>query len=290
MAMASARGPAEAATTGGFLDKTGAAAKTPRGTGPSVLGLSHVQKSPNWSFAGKPASDLEIKDLPGPGAYAMPPTDQTSRYSKASHFSFGTSAREVLTKQKIPGPGAYMPPSDFDKRGKSGWTMPDRKKEKPSTTKDNPAPGKYDISTKFGEGPKFTAAVKQKDNKVPEQPGPGDYDAVASEATGDRQPRCCFGKYGMTAPAGSTAANLSGQTPGPGTYTPGLYAETPRFTMKARPRDNKVDESPGPGSHGGHFSTLGDYKPAVTPKDRQGPTPRGGAGASHGRKPTITPS
>jgi len=258
-----------------------ASARTPRAGQPhTLLGLSHVQKAPNWSFGSKPPPDAD-KDVPGPGTYVVAGGESTSRYAKSSHFSFGSSAREVLTKQKIPGPGTYSPPSDFGKHGKGGFTMPERKMPRATGNRDYPAPGKYEIQSRVGEGPKFSASSKQKEKTVLAQPGPGDYDDVKSEATGDRQPRCCFGTAGSAA-----TASVSNATPGPGTYTPGLYAETPRFTMKAKPKQSKIEESPGPGSHGGHYSTLGDYKPSAARVG--GPSPRG-ASTGVGRKPTMTP-
>lgn len=253
------------------LASPGLASRSPRTVGgntTALLGLSHVQKSPNWSFAGKPPPDPD-KAIPGPGTYVPTPTDQTSRHQKASHFSFGTSAREVLSRVKIPGPGAYSPPSGFGRQG--GFSMPERRKEKPSSNTDTPAPGNYNVSPRLGEGPKFTVAGKQKDQRPPEQPGPGNYDAVPGDATGERMPRCCFHTATAAAPASISTAG-----PGPGAYSPGAYIETARFTMKARPREPKIVETPGPGAHGGHLSTLGDYRPAQ-PRPI-GLSPRGAAG------------
>lgn len=242
-----------------------------------MLGLSHVQKSPNWSFAGKAAPDAD-RDVPGPGTYQVSSAQQGSRFQKGSHYSFGSSGREVLTRTKIPGPGTYTLPSDIGKAG--GFSMPARKKDKPASCKDYPGPGNYSIPVRLGEGPKFSASAKQKEQKTSTQPGPGDYDSVPGETTGDRQPRCCFG----TATT-ANAASASNDRPGPGAYEPGHYAETPRFTMKARPRQPKIEETPGPGSHGGHFSSLGDYRPA-RPRS-SGVTPRGGAGGAGGAGRTV---
>lgn len=321
----------------GSTAQSGAGLKTPRnGQAQSLLGLSHVTKSPNWSFAGKAAPDLD-KEVPGPGTYALRSTGigQTPRLTKGDDrtgFSFGTSARMNLAKTKIPGPGAYTPPSDFGNKlgkprmpGKSEsnpkgerCTMPGRKMDKPTSNSENPAPGSYSVRAfegRIGDGPSFSAAGKKCEKTdaiqclpgcgdaqasggphhpmcplnvgsqaLRRDPGPGEYDAIASEVTGDRQPRCCFGTAGAAPPANPTQT----AGPGPGTYeAPGTYSETPRFTMKARPRQPKVEETPGPGSHGGHYSTLGDYRPAQQ-RPAPGTAPRTPEPGPVVQKPTAT--
>lgn len=223
----------------------------------SMLGLSHLGKSPTWSFPGRPPADADEK-VPGPGTYAVPATEVTSRFGKGPNFTFGTGAREVLSKAKLPGPGSYTVSREFGKQAIAYSLSPRKRAAEPrATSKDppGPGPGAHSVSSRFPEGPKFSVSPRREPSRA-QLPGPGDYDVAVSEANTERQPRCCFGTATQANPASGSL-----NTPGPGAYTPPTaVGEGPKFSMKGRFMDPKHELTPGPGSFGGHWSTLGDYR------------------------------
>eukprot|EP00443_Scrippsiella_acuminata_P018556 CAMPEP_0115302876 /NCGR_PEP_ID=MMETSP0270-20121206/70616_1 /TAXON_ID=71861 /ORGANISM="Scrippsiella trochoidea, Strain CCMP3099" /LENGTH=248 /DNA_ID=CAMNT_0002720831 /DNA_START=61 /DNA_END=803 /DNA_ORIENTATION=- len=223
---------------------------------PSLLALSKVTRTPNWTFPKKPAPDPDSL-VPGPGAYRVPSTDATSRHSRGPGFSFGTSGREVVGNSKMPGPGSYSTTKNTF-RETLAYSMSPRRQPK-KAEEELPGPGAHSISSCFGDGPKFSALGKIPGSLAAQAPGPGEYDVAGNEATATRSPRCCFGGARAPDPPGVSAA-----TPGPGAYTLSASEKRgPSFSIKARLRQPRPEVTPGPGAHGGHYTSFGDYHPGV---------------------------
>merc|ERR1711879_1114135 len=112
--------------------------------------------------------------------------------------------------------------------------------------------GAHDIRTTVGEGPKFSASPRRGDSKKITGPGPGEY-IQGDHATAEKQPHWGFG----TSQRPDTANSVHSHTPGPGAYTLGWsVGEGPKFSMQARRLNARMHPSPGPGAHGGHYSTF----------------------------------
>jgi len=109
----------------------------------------------------------------------------------------------------------------------------------------------------MGEGPKWSASNKPSFESKGNQPGPGDYSHV-DMATSERNPKWGFGT--SRRPDSTGSVHLS--TPGPGAY-PGAYMNGtslgagPKYSMKSRLAAPRTHPSPGPGAHGGHYTSFG---------------------------------
>lgn len=218
---------------------------------PTLLGLSHVQRSPKWSFNGRHSTSRRA-EVPGPGAYDVHAPDSTSRFTTQPRFAFGLSARESLGRTKVPGPGAYFAEKPANRNGLA-YSLTPRRAGKVAPTADNPGPGSHDIRSSFGEGPKYSASPRYTELKKSASPGPGEYRQDLS-ATIEKNPRWGFG----TAMRPETAGGASLATPGPGAYVlTSAVGEGPKFTMKGRIVGPRPQLSPGPGAHGGHYSSFG---------------------------------
>merc|ERR1712232_49588 len=138
--------------------------------------------------------------------------------------------------------------------GKQGvsYSLTPRRRDKAPTTK-NPGPGAHDIRGNIGTGPKYSASPRYGEVKAMQLPGPGDYDQV-DIATSEKHPRWGFG----TSQRPDTGSSAQMATPGPGAYLCGsAVGEGPKFSMKARLAGPRPQASPGPGAHGGHYSSFG---------------------------------
>ncbi|CAE8611864.1 unnamed protein product [Polarella glacialis] len=223
---------------------------------PTLLGLSHIRRSPKWSFnSGREAAQTERRsaDAPGPGTYGVQSPDVTSRYRRGPVISFGTAGRDVLTKTKVPGPGAYSAGKDAKDMGATGqsWTMSPRRNQSKSGTGETPGPGTHSLRTILGDGPKYTVSKRYDDPNKHLGPGPGEYHQAQQTS---ELPSWGFGKSNRPDTVG--AAHLA--TPGPGAYMVGsTVGNGPRVTMKGRHPGPRPQQMPGPGAHGGHYSSFG---------------------------------
>ncbi|CAE7596445.1 mask, partial [Symbiodinium sp. CCMP2456] len=174
---------------------------------PRLHGLSHVSRSPRWTFSLSSGENMRRLQPPGPGSYdpyidASP--DFASRHSKGPIFSFGLSSRDGMGKPKIPGPGAYELAKEAGS-GASKWTITPRR-EKPGASAagtagagtgtasaattggaaapaapvtgfgETPGPGDYEIEALLGKkSPKYSAGKKFDSGEAEKCPGPGDY-------------------------------------------------------------------------------------------------------------------
>lgn len=224
--------------------------------GQTLVGLSHVRRSPKWSFNGRTSSNRRV-DGPGPGAYSSLPPQTTSRFNSAPRCAFGTSTRGEVDKQRVPGPGAYK-----DHRGlgvgnygeqRPGYSLTPRRNGRGRDTAEEPGPGAHELRTTLGDGPKYSASAKRSQSARAGGPGPGDYDNMLGAVTA-KEPKWGFGTSQRPDTAGNNAHAL---TPGPGAYMTGSQVgEGPKFSMQARRLAARGHPSPGPGTHSGLYSSF----------------------------------
>eukprot|EP00440_Ansanella_granifera_P029700 gb/GFBE01032260.1/.p1 GENE.gb/GFBE01032260.1/~~gb/GFBE01032260.1/.p1 ORF type:complete len:252 (+),score=30.17 gb/GFBE01032260.1/:1-756(+) len=223
---------------------------------PKLNSLSHVRRSPRWTFnSGRASEHAERKSAqaPGPGTYALNSPDVTSRHQKGPTFSFGSAGRGMVGAQKSPGPGTYSMTKEPGSTT-AAWTMTPRREEKRlADSASTPGPGEHSIKAMLGLGhaPGYTAGKRLNDMDPKSSPGPGDYTQV--DAVGNKSPSWGFGSSNR--PDNGNSAQLA--TPGPGAY---MVASTvgggPTTTLKGRHPGPRPQAMPGPGTHGGHYSSF----------------------------------
>lgn len=216
-----------------------------------MLSLSHIKKSPRYTMRQREKT-LPPFDGPGPGAYSLHSPEHTSRCRSGPHFAFGTAGRDAVFEKKVPGPGAYSLPQTIGKEGVAYSHSPRRKNPQLSGSADVPGPGAHDIRSRLGEGPKFTVSHRGDHPEKDSGPGPVDYDAV-DKAIAEGKPQWGFGtQHRMDAVGKGQMA-----TPGPGAYIVStVVGEGPKYSMKSRYGNPRPYPSPGPGAHGGHYSSF----------------------------------
>mmetsp|Transcript_85743 Transcript_85743/g.239756 ORF Transcript_85743/g.239756 Transcript_85743/m.239756 type:complete len:245 (+) Transcript_85743:90-824(+) len=217
----------------------------------SLLGLSHITRAPKWSFNGR-SQGARTTDGPGPGAYIMGAPDMTSRFKKSPNHAFGVSGRETLDKHKVPGPGAYTDRRGIGAGGAAYSLTPRRPGMVPRDAKDFPGPGAHDLKTRIGEGPRSSISPRRPLVTRGGVPGPGEYDQL-DQFTAEKTPSWGFG----TSQRPDTAGSVHAATPGPGAYIMAtVVGEGPKYSMQARKTEPRPQLSPGPGAHGGHYTTF----------------------------------
>lgn len=236
---------------------------------PTLLGLSHVLRPPKWSILGR-HDTLKQADVPGPGYYPARLTDFVSRFQSSPGHSFGVAGRDAVSKPKVPGPGAYSLSTTMGKGGRA-YSLTPRRGEKNSWVGEVPGPGAHEIRSTVGRGvgcklpqrldeQKDTAREegKEKEKEIPppgpKSPGPGEYDRVrADQVIHGKSPRWGFGTSKRLEGVGS--GHMA--TPGPGAYMVSTAVGMgPKFSMQARHPGPRLPPSPGPGAHGGHYSSF----------------------------------
>eukprot|EP00933_Yihiella_yeosuensis_P024608 TRINITY_DN19080_c0_g1_i1.p1 TRINITY_DN19080_c0_g1~~TRINITY_DN19080_c0_g1_i1.p1 ORF type:complete len:262 (-),score=33.71 TRINITY_DN19080_c0_g1_i1:177-962(-) len=240
-------------------------ATTPRFKGdkpPTLLGLSHIRRAPKWSFNNGRDSLQTARSAhaPGPGTYALLPPDTASKFNRGSSFSFGTSGRDVVGKPKVPGPGAYSLRKDAGATCPA-WTMSARRPIIESEA-DGPGPGTHNIRSTLADLPKYaqipsvSTSPRDELSKNRNHPGPGEYHSMDPRNTAP-----AWG-FGTSYRPGCKPDNLSTvrmeELPGPGTYQiTSTVGAGQRVTIKGRHPGPKTHSLPGPGTHGGHYSSFG---------------------------------
>lgn len=219
-------------------------------SGHCVLNLSHLKRSPKWSFCGRhhPSSRMES---PGPGAYTERPLETMSRYMQSPRFAFGGSRRDEHKSQKVPGPGAYSCRGMIGSEGRA-WSLTPRRHGQ-LRNRDLPGPGAHDAKSSIGTGPKYTASPRRAEHVRHLGPGPGEYDQTNAAIKG-KEPRWGFG----TSQRPDSSMSAHSATPGPGSYAmASAVGGGPRYSMQSRRPGPRPQQSPGPGAHGGLYSTFG---------------------------------
>lgn len=217
---------------------------------PLITGLSHVKTSPKWSFSGR-QNQLSALQAPGPGSYTTAAPDSTSKSKRAPGFAFGSASREIIDKQRVPGPGSYSHRHYMGSEGNCFSCTPRRVKG--AAAIDQPGPGAHNLKGLVGTtGPKFTATPRRGDPSKAAAPGPGAYNQ-GDDALFQAAQKSSFGT--------STRPTIgeSSKTPGPGTYNHkehvGFHGQ--QYSMQSRREGVKLQTTPGPGAHGGHFTQFG---------------------------------
>jgi len=223
---------------------------------PSMLGLSHVGRSPRWTMKGRYTSGRQ-QEGPGPGSYHLNVPETTSKFHSGAKHGFSTSTRGKDERYPAPGPADYFDGKEEEKekprkRGPA-FSLTPRRPDRPSESMHKPGPGGYEIKSMFGEAPKYSTAFRCSSTPANSNPGPGHYQQ-ADHVIATKSPRWVFGD--------SRAADAKSQwrpppAVGPGTYTLGSsITEGPKFSMRNRPLPSRKPPSPGPGAHGGHYSSF----------------------------------
>lgn len=224
---------------------------------PTLLGLSHVRRAPKWSFnSPRAAQSAMSSDAPGPGTYGVQSADATSQFTRGPNFSFGTAGRDVMSRPKVPGPGAYTLVKEPGSSTHS-WTMSPRRNDAHSAKTDMPGPGTHNVRSLIGSGPKFSTGMKLIDTSIKNGgPGPGDYNQV-DNTNGSKPPAWVFSKADRPG-FRSDSDDQVAKEPDFGTYNiASTVGQGPKITIKGRHPGPKVQASPGPGTHGGHYSSFG---------------------------------
>merc|ERR1719433_105503 len=238
---------------GGTSNEVVAVAAGPHAAHPSMLGLSHIGRSPRWALRSRPPQP-RAAEVPGPGAYGAPSPEGTSRFQKGPRFAFGTAGREAMGKKVTPGPGSYSSTKDaigVNTTSRS-FSMTPRRNPDVKVKTDVPGPGAHEIATRIGNGPKYSAGARGAESVPIKAPGPSDYEFADLE---NRKRGWGFG--GASTQRLELQGKAHSQTPGPGTYImSSAVGEGPKYSMKARPLGGRTDPSPGPGAHGGHYTSF----------------------------------
>lgn len=156
--------------------------------------------APSYSIPLAPKLKLDIDPTPGPGSYRL-----RSRLDKGILF---TKSPKVYTNTSF---AAGLPPG----------------------------PGKYNILTTIGKGPKPVITSRKSLNSLERSPGPADY-----------SPRVMNKSLQFTFPK-QTESFLANVTPGPASYNPKIVAaKSPSATIGNSPRSlRQLTKNPGPGSY-----------------------------------------
>lgn len=223
----------------------------PGTAGPTVLGLSHFRRSPKWSFNGRRPLTPDTLG-PGPGAYRPLNLESvSSRFNTSPRFGFGNSSREAHDKRRVPGPGTYTDQHGCIGDGSAKFSLTPRRQDKMKNL-EMPGPGNHDIKCTIGQGPKYSASSRWRE-RATHGPGPGEYNQEDTAVVAGK-PRWGFG----TSERPNTTLNVNSITPGPGAYLmPPSVGKGPKYSMQSRRSDTRPSCSPGPGAHGGHYSTFG---------------------------------
>lgn len=218
---------------------------------PLITGLSNVKTQPKWSFSGRQNPNREI-NVPGPGSYTTPSSDITSKSKRAPGFAFGSASREIIDKSRVPGPGSYAHRGFVGADGPGFSCTPRRGRGPGGGVGEQPGPGSHNLPNLCGTiGPKYSATPRRTDAKRSGVPGPGAYNHE-DQALIEGQAKWSFGT--------SMRPNITNttKTPGPGTYNHREHVGSGQhFSMQSRREGLKPQTTPGPGAHGGHFSTFG---------------------------------
>merc|ERR1719171_2862668 len=141
---------------------------------PLITGLSNIKTTPKWSFGGRPKELASALNVPGPGSYAVPLPDATSKFTKSARFGFGSASREGSYRKQVPGPGQYSLKKHMGEEGPAFSCTPRR--EYKATICEPPGPGAHDLPNLVGkEGPKYSGTPRRGELNKANVPGPGAY-------------------------------------------------------------------------------------------------------------------
>lgn len=238
-------------------------------TGPLITTLSTIRRNPKWTMQGRDNADdkatmQRIMSAPGPGQYGNP---KTYKFPRQGAALFGTGDRDsgMSSKMQKPAPNQYnpQPTKASTMREISRYSFPkservDEGMERAKRCR-TPGPGAYDIKPMLDRmSPLLTS--RRVDQHRSTTPGPGAY-STPRELGGSR-----WG-FGKAVRPDMTNKNNTAY-PGPGNYpVPSalggknpLCRSMPQFTLTPRRPDDQLKnarKTPGPGAHGGCYTTFG---------------------------------
>lgn len=180
------------------------------------------------------------------------------------------AATKMRDKESFPGPGSYSPRSESGKAPTIANRYASHSERKPVTSTDV-GPGKYDIRSTIGGGPKYSFSPRAADSgdAAPATPSPRKSSNSKKEpvhvpelpkqfsmSSCPSSPR--FSLYGRT----QTKDRETAAKPGPGQYTIPSTVGGHGVTLSPRfqPVPTDAEEVPGPGSY--DVSRFGDKLPA----------------------------
>mmetsp|Transcript_7575 Transcript_7575/g.18253 ORF Transcript_7575/g.18253 Transcript_7575/m.18253 type:complete len:243 (+) Transcript_7575:311-1039(+) len=235
--------------------------------GPLCTSLSSIKKAPKWTLGGREEDKAVAKRNrlgPGPGAYVCQNLSVDARHSRPPSAVFSVEKRDAFANQagKRPSVGTYTPnfwsSSTMPIAGRALFSKSSRDDAGSMTGStrraQTPGPGSYSIKPAFSD---ISASMygRAKDLKRPTTPGPGAY-SISRDLTGPA----------WKLPMSARPTPRRSESPGPGQYLnptaigkdhPSIMS-TPRFSMVPRRSDRGGRAlSPGPGAHGGAFTTFG---------------------------------
>merc|ERR1712187_226581 len=144
---------------------------------------------------------------------------------------------------QAPTPNFYDLPTSFG--GGRQSSLGRSRKDVHSST---PGPGSYEIKSTLGKVPDFTVAGLRPHPDGNGMPGPGAYEHSSQPST----PR-----YTMRPAAAERGKGKRHQhSPGPHAYTLPAHLGTGKTFSHGLPRQERYEDTPGPGHYGGHYSTF----------------------------------
>jgi len=240
--------------------------------GPLCTSLSSIKKAPKWTLQGRAEDHNSAKraaSVPGPGTYGNPAYQNSGRYSRAPAALFGASQRDAelgMSFNVKPGVGTYNP------NHWSSSTLPNCPRSVfPKSSRDDhqsvfassrartPGPGAYTHKPELSAvSAPLTSRGKDPSFSRPNTPGPGQY-------TTPRELGGPAWKMGSSSRPSIGETGSRKQSPGPGTYAltssftkaHPVISSPPHYSMVPRRPSLKKQNTPGPGAHGGAFTTFG---------------------------------
>lgn len=212
-----------------------------------ITKLSQNKCSPKWSFGGRHGGEGARLGTPGPGTYVA----NSARNPRG--YAFGSSQRDPVEGRRgeAPGPGYYAPATRPRSAAPTyGFSKGGRGSGGPVRT---PGPGTYnpDITASRHAAPQYSSTPRRGSQGPSSRvPGPGTYEA-SHRPDGERTPAWGFGSENRISDLDSRFG------PGPGTYNLNGNVNGPSYSMRSRQHVSHLNDTPGPGAHGGMITQFG---------------------------------
>ncbi|CAD7929978.1 unnamed protein product [Amoebophrya sp. A25] len=237
--------------------------------GPLCTGLSSIKRAPKWTLGSREEDKATLKRQqfgPGPAAYFTKDISVDARHVRPTSAVFPHSKRDEMgatSGGKRPGVGTYNPnfmsSSTMSLPGRPVFSKGSRddagSMTAVATRAKTPGPGTYGFKASLSD---ISSSIygRAKDFSRPVTPGPGAY-SISRELSG------AGWKMGTGQRSGIRSRS---ESPGPGQYSLTSAISTnhpsilrmPQYTMVPRRAIlTGRNQSPGPGAHGGSFTTFG---------------------------------
>lgn len=212
--------------------------------GPGAYSPTHREVSPRAVYfpgrfgrSGRNIGVSRTVEEPGPGAYVA-----ANSHRKGIQFSFTRAIRDLRsqTPTQLPGPGAYDQPTTLVHPATAASLTPRRSTIKMADTL--PGPGAYTPVPNRAASPAFSIAKSPKAEPSRSlTPSPAAYTPTPQLKASP--------SYGIGTGKRETTRQWN-DSPGPGSYTPKLPQDSPKFSMKMKLQSGwKKEVVPGPGHY-----------------------------------------